>query len=402
MMNPLPIVRANLRRHGGSSLGILLLLSLAFSATVAVSIFDRGLQRAGAATSRDTDLVIGAAGSSLQLVLATVFLQASDVLPLIPAEVLDRLAADPGVAAVSPLIFADHYRGSPIVGIGADFPRLKPGLRLAGGRWPTTDFEVVVGSAVDARISDSFESSHGVVEAPGAFEEAHHEARYTVVGLLAQTRTPWDRGIYTPYTSLWAIHGIEDQHGTNAQAAAGTRGVSALLVKPRDFASAYALRAKYGTGALTAVFPGEVLARVFAVFDDVKAAFTVLSVLFQLIVFAAVLLSLLASLPARTKWIGLLRALGASRAYIFVTVWAQSAVVFFLAGVVGAIVGWAGAGLLSGLVAGRTGLHLPVSITSAELTVLGIFWLAGLVGSLIPAGRGFRMTIRRAFLDSGQ
>ncbi|HEY9594352.1 MAG TPA: ABC transporter permease, partial [Spirochaetia bacterium] len=120
-----------------------------------------------------------------------------------------------------------------------------------------------------------------------------------------------------------------------------------------------------------------------------------------LVVLAAVLLSLLASLPSRTKWIGLLRALGAQRAYVFLALWIQSAAVFLLAGLVGALVGWAGAASLAGIVAARTGLHLPAAVTGTEIAILAVFWLVGLVASLIPAWRGFRITIRRAFLESG-
>ena len=396
-MNPFPMLRAHLRRHLWSSLGILLLLSLAFSATVMVSIFERGLRRAGASVSRDTDLVIGSVGSSLQLVLTAVFLQTSDVLTLIPADVLGRLTADPRVQAVSPLIFADHWQGSPIVGVGPDFPALKRALRLAKGRWPEAEFEATAGSSVGVRVGEEIESAHGVTERPGVFEEAHREAHYVVVGLLSPTGTPWDRGLYTPYQSLWTIHGLGRNDGRAANA---ERGISAILVKPKDFAAAYSLRADYGKGTLAAVFPGEILARVFSVFQDVKTAFTGLSVLFQLVVFAAVLLSLLASLPARTRWIGLLRALGAGRAYVFLTLWIQSAVVFLFAGLAGALVGWIGAALLSGIVEARTGLRLPLSVTGTEITILGAFWAVGLAAALLPAWRGFRISVRRAFLDS--
>ncbi len=399
MMNPLRMVRAELKRRLPSSLGILLLLSLAFSATVTVSIFERGLRQAGARTSKDTDLVIGAAGSSLQIVLTTVFLQITDVPTLMRVEVMDRLAADPRVKSLSPLVFADHYRGSPIVGIGPDFPHLKPVLKPVQGRWPTAEFEAMAGSAAGLHVGDEIESSHGVVQQSGSFEEAHTEARYKIVGLLKPTQTPWDRGIYTPYQSLWAIHGIKALHAESGPDE-DKRGISAILVQPKDFAAAYALRADYGKGDLAAVFPGEVLARLFSVFQDVRTAFTVLSVLFQLIVFAAVILSLLASLPTRTRWIGMLRALGASRAYIFLTLWIQSAVVFLLAGLVGATVGWMGCALLAGLVEARTGLHLPLSFTLVEVATLGVFWLVGFLGALLPAWRGFGISVRRAFLQS--
>jgi putative ABC transport system permease protein len=394
MINPLPMVAADLRRHLGSSLGILLLLSLALSATVTTSLFERGLRRAGASGSADTDLVIGAAGSSLQLVLESVFLQTGEVLTLIPVETARRLAADPRVAAVSPLAFADRWGSSPIVGVGADFPRLKKRLIPAQGTWPQESFQLIAGAATGARVGQELESVHGASEQPGVEEERHPSRKYRVVGVLAPTGTPWDRGLFTPIESLWAIHGL-------AASPAGSpdlRGVSAILVKPRSFADAYSLRAEYAKGELTAVFPGEVLARLFGVFRDVKTAFTTLSVLFQAIVFAAVILSLLASVPARARWIGLLRALGAGRGYVFVTLWAQSAAVFLLAAAAGALAGWGGASVLAGFVESRIGLRIPLAWSGTEALSLGLFWAAGLVGALIPAWRAFRVSVRTAFL----
>jgi putative ABC transport system permease protein len=388
------MVAADLRRHLPSSLGILLLLSLAFSATVTVSIFERGLRRAGAAGSAETDLVIGAAGSSLQLVLTSVFLQTSEVLTLIPYETVKRLRADPRVAAVSPLVFADHWGSSPIVGVGQDFPRLKPRLALARGNWPQAPFQVVAGAAAGVRPDQMLESAHGAAAQPGIEEQPHGKELYRVVGVLAPTGTPWDRGLYTPIESLWEIHGL----GEGPARADDLRGISAILVKPRSFADAYSLRAEYGKGGMTAVFPGEVLARLFGVFKEVKTAFSTLSVLFQAIVFAAVILSLLASLPARARWIGLLRALGAGREYVFVTLWVQSAVLFLLAVAVGALAGWAGAAVLAGFVEGRIGLRIPVRWSSTEALSLGLFWAAGLAGALIPAWRAFRVSVRAAFI----
>jgi putative ABC transport system permease protein len=394
VINPLPMVAADLRRHLASSLGILLLLSLAFSATVMVSLFERGFRRAGARGSADTDLVVGAAGSSLQLVLASVFLQTNEVLTLIPSGTVERLSADPRVAAVSPLVFADHWGGSPIVGVGPDFPRLKPRLAVRQGSWPAAPFEVSAGASAGVRLGQELESVHGSAEQPGAGQEHHADGHYRVVGILAPTGTPWDRGLFTPVESLWEIHG----RGAGSPGEEGERGVSAVIVKPRSFADAYSLRAEYSTAGLQAVFPGEVLARLFGVFQDVKTAFTALAVLFQAIVFASVLLSLLASMPSRARWIGLLRALGAGRGYVFLTLWVQSAALFFLAVAAGALAGWAGAGILGGLVGGRIGLRIPISWSRAEAITLALFWAAGLAGALLPAWRAFRLSVRAAFL----
>ena len=146
-MNPLWMVRADLRKTLLSSLGILVLLAIAFSATIAVSLFERSLRQAGAASAQDFDLVVGAPGSRLDLVLTAVYLRSDEVLPLLPYEVVERLQADLRVARVSPLVLADHFREFSIVGVGADFPALRPTLKLASGRWPTQPFETVAGAS---------------------------------------------------------------------------------------------------------------------------------------------------------------------------------------------------------------------------------------------------------------
>jgi putative ABC transport system permease protein len=158
-MNPLPVVVADLRRSPWSSLAVLLLLSLAFCGTIATSVFERALRNAGADTAVDFDLVVGAPGSRVQLVLSTVFLQTNDVLPLLPWSAVDVLATDPRVAAVSPLVFADNYDGFPIVGGGPEFRALRPLLHLAHGRWPQAPFEVVAGSSTGLEVGGSLQSA---------------------------------------------------------------------------------------------------------------------------------------------------------------------------------------------------------------------------------------------------
>lgn len=381
-MNPFWMVVADLRRSLLSSLGILVLLALAFSATVTISLLERSLRSAGAATARDFDLVVGAPGSRLDLVLTSVFLRTDEVLPLLDFTQVEALAADPRVEALSPLVFADHYRNAPVVGVGPDFPRLRPSLTLASGRWPVADFEVVAGGATGSSLGEEFEGSHGVADREGVEEEHHHEAAYHVVGTLAPTGTPWDEAFLTPYEGIWHLHGDHE------------RAVSAVLVKPKDFASAYALRAAYREGPTTAAFPGEVLSSLFGMFEDAKRALSLVTLVFQTLVFAAVLLSLLASLPAQARWLGLLRALGAGPGYLFVTLWAQSALVLALAALVGAGVGWAGALGLASVVESRTGLALAVEWTWGETGILGLYGIAGVVGALVPALAGYRTSVR--------
>jgi putative ABC transport system permease protein len=170
------------------------------------------------------------------------------------------------------------------------------------------------------------------------------------------------------------------------------------LVKPKDFASAYALRAQYKDGTTTAAFPGEVLASLFGLFDEVKSALSLVTLAFQAVVFLSVILSLLASLPSKTRWIGLLRALGAGPGYIFLTLWIQSALILLVAGALGAGGGWVGAQTLAGFVAGQTGLALPLVWSAQEWLFVAAFGLLGAIGALVPALAGYATSIRRSLL----
>lgn len=396
-MNPFWMVSADLRKTLLSSLGILVLLALAFSGTVAVNLFDRALRDAGAASAQDFDLVVGAPGSKLDLVLASVYLRTDEVLPLLPYETVEKLQADPRVTALSPLVLADHHDEYPIVGVGPSFPALRPTLKLASGHWPQKPFEVVAGASTGAPLGAEFFGSHGVTRQAGVDEEVHRQASYHVVGTLAPTKTPWDRAYLTTFDSIWILHGTLDPDADEEELAT-VRKVSGILVKPKDFASAYALRAEYQKSPTTAAFPGEVLASLFGLFDQVKSALSLLGLLFQALVFAAVLLSLLAGLPSKARWIGLLRALGAGPVYVFLTLWIQTALIFTAAGLVGAVVGWAGAGALAAYVGGQSGLALSLAWTWGDTAILASFWAVGLLGALVPALVGYRTSVRVSVL----
>lgn len=385
-MNPFWMVLADLRKTLVSSLGILVLLSLAFAVALSLGLIDRAARAAGAHAAEDVDLVVGAPGSRLDLVLAAVYLRTDEVLPLLPESEWRRVESDARVAVSSPLVFADHWSGFPVVGVGADFPRLRPGLRIASGRWPATPFEVIAGASTALVPDAEFEGSHGAAPTSGFASEVHHEHVYRVVGTLQATGSPWDRALITPAEGIWSLHGSAE------------RRVSAVLVKPKNFAAAYALRADLRTGATTAAFPGEVLAGLFGLFDRVRDGLSVVFFLVQALVFAAVVLSLLASLPSRARWIGLLRALGAGSGYILATLWIQSFLLFAFATLFGAALGWAGAQALASWFGELTGLRFVVQGSGQEILSLGVFLGAGLLGALVPAIAGYSTSVRKSLL----
>lgn len=382
MCNPFAIIKADVKRNLSSSIGILLLLSLACSLQFAASFLVRSIIESFSEAASGYDLVVGAAGSRTDLVLGSVYLRTDEVLPLMDYGIYEELSADERVQAASPLIFADSYGDDLLVGVSEEIRDILANLETEEGEWFTGPFQAVAGCEVPLSVGEEFESTHS----GGAADHGHEHHDYQVTGRLGYTGTPWDRAILVRYDSLWLVHGQE------------SGGVSAVLVKPADFASAYALRSEYREGATTAAFPAEVLTSFFAIFSDAARIADMLCYMIQLIVAAAAVISLLVSLPSKYHQIGVLRALGASRGYIFFSIWFSSALIFLISGALGLALGYGAASYVLSRVAVSMSMRMTLTASMSDLVPLLVFYLIGFVGSLAPSVKGFMVSPRQVLL----
>jgi putative ABC transport system permease protein len=412
-MNPWPFVLADLRAGRAGVIAVVLLIAVAIALGVAVSAQERALRRGSAQAADAFDLLIGAPGSETQLVLSTVYLQPAP-LTLIDGRHLARLAADATVAFAAPLGFGDRFQGHPVIGTSAALVEHLGGGSLAAGRMFARIDEVVVGHGVDLPLDASFEPVHGEVEHEDA--ETHAGFRYRVVGRLPRLGTPWDQAILAPIEAVWWIHGLPVGHALDPAAvwpagpagppalaavpvgppwtAAELPGLSALVVKPTSFATAYQLRARFRAGADTmAVFPAEVLVQLYGLLGDVRDLLAILAVVTQVLVIGAVLLAVLTTLALRRKVLAVLRALGASRAFVFATIWTSVALLLVAGALLGLALGMAGAAAISAVFAARTGLALPAGIGWPELRLVGAIIVIGLALAALPAAHAYRSPV---------
>lgn len=77
-------------------------------------------------------ILVGAKGSSYQLVLNTVFLRDKPIGNITRADA-EKLASDPHAEAVYPLAFGDNYRGFRIAGTSADIFDFRPDKKRGHG-----------------------------------------------------------------------------------------------------------------------------------------------------------------------------------------------------------------------------------------------------------------------------
>ena len=196
------------------------LLALGIATVIVVLLFQRALEDRLGRDARGIDLVVGAKGSGLQLVLSAVF-HADVPTGNVRLPELRDIARHPMVAGVIPLSLGDSYRGFRIVGTTGDYVDHYGG-RLARGRPWERSMEAVAGSraARDAglRAGASFVGAHGLGGDSGF---RHGEHPYRVVGVLEETGTVLDRLILVDTESVWEVHAVHGAGGTAA--AAGTQ-----------------------------------------------------------------------------------------------------------------------------------------------------------------------------------
>ncbi|PKV51369.1 putative ABC transport system permease protein [Aquimarina sp. MAR_2010_214] len=156
------------------------------------------------------DLVIGAKGSPLQLVLASV-LHLDNPTGNISYNEAKKISKNPMVKLAVPISYGDNYKGFRIVGTTYEYTSLY-NAELEGGRTVEKSMEVVLGNTVaqqlNLRIGDTFLSTHGLVENS---IDIHSDDRLTVVGILKPTEKVIDRLIITNLESVWDVHNHESE-----------------------------------------------------------------------------------------------------------------------------------------------------------------------------------------------
>ena len=413
-------ILSDLRRLWAGSLVVVLLVALATALGVCVVLQERALRLGSARAADKFDLVIGAGGSETQLVLSSVFLQPSP-LPLMPGDVLARLAADPRVGWAAPIGFGDSFSGYPIVGTTVTLAdKLSGGF--AEGKVFAREGEAVIGSAVKLPLGGEVKPMHGSAEEGG---ETHTELVYHVAGRLRPTGTAWDRAILVPIQAVWHIHGLgveaheaevghdhehegaghdaHEHHGEidpdaaiDEKWAADAPGLPAILVKPKTIADAYKLRQEYRSGNTVAVFPGEVLTNLYGTLGDAKQILVAVAAGAQALVAASLVLVTVIHIGQRRRQIGALRAFGAPRGAIFGIVWLEF---FFLVAVgigLGFTFGYAAALTLSGMFSQTSGIAMPVGFAREDAGLAALLLAFATLLAALPAVLAYRQSPAQA------
>jgi putative ABC transport system permease protein len=347
--------------------------------------------------ARGIDLVVGAKGSPMQLILAGIYHVDAPTgnIPLASAE---QLAKHRMVKRAMPLALGDSWKGFRIVGAGHEYPA-HYGAKLAAGRLWEKPMEAVLGAEVAARtgvsVGDRFTGAHGI----GGQGEEHEADPYAVVGVLARSGSVVDRLVLTSIESVWKVHEVHEEpgKGDDAKPHEEEREVTVLLVQyASPLAAATLPRAINARSELQAASPAYETARLFRILGVGVDALRAFAVALILAAGLSVFVALYSALEERRYDMAIMRALGASPARLFGLLLGEGVLLALLGAVLGLALGH---GLASAFGAWlEAEQHVSVSGLAFRAEEL---WLplgavaVGFAAALLPAWRAYRTDVAR-------
>ncbi len=359
-----------------------------------------------------TDLVVGARTSPVQLMLYAVS-RIGEATNNIRWQSYRAIAENPAVAWSIPLSLGDSHHGFPVIGTSsAYFEHFRYGdaqaLAFSAGKPFAEIFEAVPGAEVAARLGyrpgDRIVLSHGMGDVSLA---EHTDKPFTVVGILAPTGTPVDRSVHISLEAMQAIH-LDWQGGAPLPGLSipaeyvrkfdlTPQEITAVLVGLKSRAAVFKVQRDLNTRSaepLLAVLPGVALDQLWQVVGIAERTLFAVSAMVVAVGLAGLVAVVIAGLGERRRELAILRSVGARPSEIFVLLTAEGLFVTVLGALLGAALLALLMALLGPLAQAHYGLAIRARwISSDELLLLGAVVAVGLVASLLPGYRAYRISL---------
>ncbi|SCD20771.1 hypothetical protein PSM36_1962 [Proteiniphilum saccharofermentans] len=380
------------------------------------------------------DLVVGAKGSPLQLILAGIYHIDHPTGNIQYKEALE-LTKNPLIKQAVPLALGDSYRGFRIVGTDQTFPELYHGQLKEGMLWKT-DFEANIGSKVaektGLKIGDSFTGVHGFIEEAG---HAHDEHEYIVTGIFEETGTVLDQLILTNIASVWKIHehhhehhddehmesegahvaeaeGAHDHHHDDEHVDAHEHGhdyahhsddnkeITLLLVKYTNPMGAITLpRLVNSSTNMQAASPALEINRLYSLMGVGVHTIRLIAGFIIIISAFSIFISLLNSLKERKYELALIRSMGGSRNKLFSLVVMEGIIIAFIGYLLGLALSRLGMLLVSYYTETNYHYSLQQWFNINDFYFLFVSLIIGLLSALIPAIKAMRTDISKTLSE---
>ena len=392
------------------------------------------------------DMVVGAKGSPLQLILSSVYHVDSPTGNISLADARS-ITENRMVKNSTKLSFGDNYKGFKIVGTEESFLELY-NCKFENGKVWKESLEAVVGKKaseiLDLKIGDEFTSTHGL----GDYGESHEDSVFKVVGILEHSGSVADQLILTSLESVWDIHkehdhehddehdhehddehdhehddehdhdhdehDHDDEHNHNHDDEHNhdhdehdhehddEKEITSILIKfdsPMNIIS-FPRYINEETNMQAAV-PSYEISRLFKIFGIGFETLTYLAYLIMFVSGLSLFLNLLNSLRERKYEMALIRTIGGTKV--------QTSLMLFYESIILCVIGFFG-----GIILSRIGIlvtsnlleeslnysiSVPIFLSSQELILLIFSMSIGVFSCIIPAFSVYKMNISKTLTD---
>ncbi|MEQ8702659.1 MAG: FtsX-like permease family protein [Phaeodactylibacter sp.] len=427
-MNLLNLSWKNLTNKPLNMLLSLILFGLGVGLISLLLVLNDQLQEKFEKNLAGVDLVVGAKGSPLQLILSSMY-HIDAPTGNIPIKAATPFLRDghPIIETAIPLSLGDSHRGFRVVGTEPEILALYNAAVAEGQMWKKT-LEVVAGAAVadelGLKIGDTFKSSHGFDQN----EDLIHEdaESFKVVGILSPTGSVIDQLLLTRFSSPWAVHehghdDEEQEHGEedhdhddhdheghdhsdadHDHAPMPTSGdpypddllayqdkqITSILVKFKghNIQALNMQRAINENTEMQAATPAIEINRLYALMGTGTKALRWLAIVIIIVSGLSIFISLYNSLKERRYELALMRVMGASRGRLLALIILEGLVLAVLGYLLGMVLSHGSMYLLADQMKATYQYDFSwASFLIEEAYLLGGALLIGLVAALIPA-----------------
>jgi len=359
------------------------------------------------------DMVVGAKGSPLQLILSSVY-HIDSPTGNISLEEAEKISKNRMVGSSIKLLYGDNFKGYRIVGAEKKFIELYNG-KIKKGKNLSKSFEVLVGSKVYSKlkidIGDDLISSHGLRETG----ESHDDQSFKVVGLLEPSNSVIDQLIITLPQSVWDVHGNHDhkeehehdheeehEHDHDKEHQHDYREITAMLIKFKSPMNIIQFPRQINeTTNLQAAVPSYEISRLFKLFGFGIETLSYLAYLIIIVSGFSLFINLYNSMRERKYEMALIRTLGASRLQLSTMIIFESIILTISGFILGLLFSRFGVMFVSSLMEESINYNLSsFKILNEEYWLLVLSVIIGLMASLIPAVQVYKMNISKILADA--
>ncbi|WP_289039611.1 ABC transporter permease [uncultured Zobellia sp.] len=388
-------------------------LSISIGLLLGIQQLDTSMQNQFENGLGSIEMVVGAKGSPLQLVLSSVLHIDNPTGNIAYSEVV-KMKKNPLVKEAVPISYGDNYNGNRIVGSTLGFAKMYS-AELLEGREVEHAMEAVLGNDVakksGLKLGDTFVSSHGLTE--NSIEQ--HNESFKVVGIYKPTHKVIDRLIVTNLESIWDVHHHSEHeeahdnheheehesHEEHDLQEADTKEITSILVSFRNPMGLMTMPRNINTNTdMQAALPKYELERLFLFTGVGVKAISWIAYIILLISCVSIFIGLYKMVKERAYDLALMRTYGASNFQLFRIVGFEGILMVMASVVVGFLFSMVGLHFVIDLFKSQFQQDIALTFSTAQMlkTLLIVIAIAmlSIVLAIIPL---LKMNISKILSD---